>query len=137
MVDLRSVRTVSTFGSGYCQDARSWIWMPRYVEYSVSVDGENFTPVGKVDNTVEEQDYTIQTRDFVLRLSEGQVREGLREELRNHPLVAPGSRRRGLHLHRRDLGRVEKLRRVFFLRPAAFILIGRYLYKISCLSFST
>ena len=70
VVDLRSVRTVSTFGSGYCQDARSWIWMPRYVEYSVSVDGENFTPVGKVDNTVEEQDYTIQTRDFVLRLSE-------------------------------------------------------------------
>ena len=52
VVDLRSVRTVGTFGSGYCQDARSWIWMPRYVEYSVSVDGENFTPVGKVDNTM-------------------------------------------------------------------------------------
>ena len=70
VVDLRSVRTVSTFGSGYCQDARSWIWMPRYVEYSVSVDGENFTSVGRVDNTVGEQDYTIQARDFVLRLSE-------------------------------------------------------------------
>ena len=70
VVNLRGVREVSTFGSGYCQDARSWIWMPRYVEYSVSVDGENFTSVGRVDNTVGEQDYTIRTRDFVLRLSE-------------------------------------------------------------------
>lgn len=68
VVDLRGMREVRTFGSGYCQDARSWIWMPRYVEYSVSTDGEHFTPVGRVDNTVGEQDYTIQTRDFVLEL---------------------------------------------------------------------
>lgn len=68
VVDLRGVRKARTFGSGYCQDARSWIWMPRYVEYSVSTDGEHFTPVGRVDNTVGEQDYTIQTRDFVLEL---------------------------------------------------------------------
>ena len=40
VVDLRGMREVRTFGSGYCQDARSWIWMPRYVEYSVSTDGE-------------------------------------------------------------------------------------------------
>ena len=68
VVDMRGVRKARTFGSGYCQDARSWIWMPRYVEYSVSTDGEHFTPVGRVDNTVGEQDYTIQTRDFVLEL---------------------------------------------------------------------
>ena len=68
VVDLRGVRKARTFGSGYCQDARSWIWMPRYVEYSISTDGEHFTPVGRVDNTVGEQDYTIQTRDFVLEL---------------------------------------------------------------------
>ena len=68
VVDLRGVRKARTFGSGYCQDARSWIWMPRYVEYSISTDGEHFTPVGRVDNTVGEQDYTIQTRAFVLEL---------------------------------------------------------------------
>ena len=68
IVDLRGVREVSTFGSGYCQDARSWIWMPKYVEYSISMDGEKFIPAGRVDNTVDAQDYTIQTRDFVLEL---------------------------------------------------------------------
>ena len=68
VVDLRKEKTVTLVGSGYCQDARSWIWMPRYVEYAVSEDGQNFTVVGRVDNTVDEQDYTIQTRDFVLKL---------------------------------------------------------------------
>ena len=68
VVDLRKVRSVSTFGSGYCQDARSWIWMPRYVEYYVSEDGKEYTLAGRVDNTVDEQDYTIQVKDFVLKL---------------------------------------------------------------------
>ena len=68
VVDLRKVRRVSTFGSGYCQDARSWIWMPRYVEYYVSEDGKEYTLAGRVDNTVDEQDYTIQVKDFVLKL---------------------------------------------------------------------
>jgi predicted alpha-1,2-mannosidase len=68
VVDLRKERSVSLLGSGYCQDVRSWIWMPKYVEYAVSDDGQNFTVVGRVDNTVDEQDYTIQTKDFILRL---------------------------------------------------------------------
>lgn len=68
VIDLRGTRKISALGSGYCQDARSWIWMPRYVEYSVSEDGKNFTVVGRVDNTVDEQDYDIQTKDFVLNL---------------------------------------------------------------------
>lgn len=68
IIDLRSTRKIFSIGSGYCQDARSWIWMPRYVEYSVSEDGKNFTVVGRVENTVDEQDYEIQTEDFVLKL---------------------------------------------------------------------
>ena len=40
--------------------------MPRYVEFSVSADGVNFTPVGRLDNTVEEEDLTIQTWDAEL-----------------------------------------------------------------------
>ncbi len=63
VVDLRSVRSVSCIGSGYCQDARSWIWMPRWVEYSVSVDGKSFTPVARVENTVDERDMQLQIWD--------------------------------------------------------------------------
>ncbi len=68
VVDLRGERRVGSIGSGYCQDARSWIWMPVYVEYFVSDDGDNFTFAGRVDHDVDPQDYTIQTKDFVLEL---------------------------------------------------------------------
>ena len=73
IVDLRSEKSISSIGSGYCQDVRSWIWMPRYVEYSVSSDGKEFVPVGKVMNTVDSRDYDIQTKDFVLRIPDAPV----------------------------------------------------------------
>ena len=66
VLDLLEERPLSIVGAGFCQDARSWIWMPRYVEFSVSADGINFTPVGRLDNTVEEEDLTIQTWDAEL-----------------------------------------------------------------------
>ena len=40
--------------------------MPRYVEFSVSSDGINFTPAGRLDNTVDEEDMTIQVWDAEL-----------------------------------------------------------------------
>ncbi|MBQ9660549.1 MAG: GH92 family glycosyl hydrolase [Bacteroidales bacterium] len=63
VVDLRSVRHLSQVGAGFCQDARSWIWMPRYVEFSVSDDGEHFSPLARVDNTMDEQDYSVRIWD--------------------------------------------------------------------------
>ena len=63
VVDLRSVRHISRVGAGFCQDARSWIWMPRYVEFSVSQDGEHFTPLARVDNTMDERDYEVRIWD--------------------------------------------------------------------------
>ena len=40
--------------------------MLRYVEFSVSADGVNSTPVGRLDNTVDETDMTIQVWDAEL-----------------------------------------------------------------------
>lgn len=74
IVDLREVKQVNLIGSGYCQDVRSWIWMPKFVEYSVSEDGENYKKVGKIKNDVDEQDYNIQTKDFVMDLSKNPVK---------------------------------------------------------------
>ena len=44
------------------QDQKSWIWMPREVEYFVSNDGKYFRSVGKVKNYVadDEEDAVIQ-----------------------------------------------------------------------------
>ena len=63
ILDLLQERHLSVIGAGFCQDARSWIWMPRYVEFSISDDGVNFTTVGRLDTTVDPQDYVVQTWD--------------------------------------------------------------------------
>ena len=63
VVDLLSVRDIRSVCAGFCQDARSWIWMPRYVEFSVSQDGEHFTPLARVDNTMDERDYEVRIWD--------------------------------------------------------------------------
>lgn len=70
-VELLEPKELSEIGAGFCQDARSWIWMPRYVEFAVSADGKEFTPVGRVDNTVDPQDYEIQVHDLSVALPAG------------------------------------------------------------------
>ena len=74
VVEILDPRELHEIGAGFCQDARSWIWMPRYVEFSVSEDGENFVPVGRVDNTVDPQDYEIQVHDLSVPAPAGPVR---------------------------------------------------------------
>ena len=66
VVDLLGPRRLKTLGAGFCQDARSWIWMPRYVEFSTSEDGVNFTPAGRLENHIDERDYTVQVWDASL-----------------------------------------------------------------------
>ena len=68
VVELLEQKDIKEIGAGFCQDARSWIWMPRYVEFSVSEDGEHFVPVGRVDNTVDPQDYVVQVHDLSVRV---------------------------------------------------------------------
>ena len=69
VLDLLEERPLSIVGAGFCQDARSWIWMPKYVEFSVSSDGNTFTPAGRVENTVDERDMTIQVWDAELSVN--------------------------------------------------------------------
>lgn len=70
VVDLKAPRELTRLGAGFCQDARSWIWMPRYVEFSVSDDGENFKMVSRKENTVEEDDMKIQVWDCTADIKE-------------------------------------------------------------------
>ena len=71
VIDLREIKSVTQVGAGFCQDARSWIWMPRYVEFFVSNDGEHFKKLVHIDNTVGEQDMEVQTLDFVADVKDG------------------------------------------------------------------
>ena len=71
VVELLQPLELQEIGAGFCQDARSWIWMPRYVEFSVSEDGESFIPAGRVDNSVDPQDYVVQVHDLSVAVPEG------------------------------------------------------------------
>jgi len=47
VVDLKEMRTAKEISAGFLQDSRSWILMPREVEFLVSTDGQKFYPIGK------------------------------------------------------------------------------------------
>ncbi len=64
VVDLLSERALHRVGAGFCQDARSWIWMPREVEFYLSSDGENYILLRRMENRVDPRDYEVQIQDF-------------------------------------------------------------------------
>lgn len=65
IVDLGSATEINSIGAGFLQDAKSWIWMPKYAEFSTSADGVNFETFGIVYNGMEENDLTPKILDFV------------------------------------------------------------------------
>ncbi|MCM1291983.1 MAG: DUF4838 domain-containing protein [Bacteroides sp.] len=48
-IDLGSVQPVSYFDADFLQQLGAWVLQPRSVSYSVSTDGIDFRPVGKVE----------------------------------------------------------------------------------------
>lgn len=52
VVDLGSVQPINRLAAGFHQDARSWIMMPKCVEFWVSNDGQQFTLAATVGHTV-------------------------------------------------------------------------------------
>lgn len=68
VIDLGKLTQVSYLSVNFLQDVNSWIFMPAYVEYYSSNDGENFTPIGKVDNTIAEDNWDVTIKDFTLKI---------------------------------------------------------------------
>lgn len=68
VVDLREIRHISRIVSGFCQDARSWIWMPSEVVYSVSDDDVNYREVASIASPVDSRDMTVRIWDCTATL---------------------------------------------------------------------
>jgi len=68
VVNLGRTQRINYVAGGFLQEIRSWIFMPREVEFLISKDGQNFTSVGIIKNTVPEDDYTQQVKDFSLKI---------------------------------------------------------------------
>jgi hypothetical protein len=65
VLDLGSVQDVSSVGAGFLQDRGSWIWMPAYVEFALSMDGNSFGPAVTIANDVSEKREGVVIHDFV------------------------------------------------------------------------
>lgn len=55
IVDLGGKQRIKEISVGFHQEQKSWIWMPLYVEFYISDDGENFTQVGRIKNDIDEK----------------------------------------------------------------------------------
>ena len=53
VIDMQKSKEISEISSSYLQDSRSWILLPKEVEYFVSNDGINFTSVAKVGHDLD------------------------------------------------------------------------------------
>jgi predicted alpha-1,2-mannosidase len=79
IIDLKEPRQVTKLAAGFLQDIKSWIWMPRYVEFYTSMDGETYRFAGRVGHNVAEDDYTPQIHDLGVTITDdyGNVGSGV------------------------------------------------------------
>ena len=68
VVDLGSVKPVKRIAAGFLQDIDPWIWFPKYVEYSISEDGTNFTKIATINNDSPDNDYQALVKDFSAKI---------------------------------------------------------------------
>ncbi|MDD2595648.1 MAG: GH92 family glycosyl hydrolase [Bacteroidales bacterium] len=69
VIDMKEVKHITQVGAGFLQDIKSWIWMPRYVEFYTSADGKNYSFAGRIGHKVSEDDYTPQIHDMILTIT--------------------------------------------------------------------
>ena len=64
VIDLREVRDICLLGAGFCQDARSWIWMPSKVIFEASADGETWSGACSATTPAALDDMTVQIWNY-------------------------------------------------------------------------
>ena len=70
-VDLSEVQEINRLAGSFLQDQKSWIFMPKQVEFFVSNDGKNFKSIGVMNNTIsqETEDPVLHEFSFDKKLS--------------------------------------------------------------------
>lgn len=66
VVDLGSIKSVSSLSMGFLQDVKSWIWYPKQVTFAVSKDGSTFKPAGTATNNFPDDREGSFTQDFTI-----------------------------------------------------------------------
>lgn len=66
IVDLGESTEINSIRTNFLQEIKSWIWLPTFVQYSVSNDGTNFRNIGEVKNKIDEKKDGIFTEPFTI-----------------------------------------------------------------------
>ena len=74
VIDLGKIQNVSKLGAGFLQDIDSWIWMPRSVDFEVSLDGREFRLAGSLTSDVSEKQSGVVIKDFVKEIQPQKIR---------------------------------------------------------------
>ncbi len=73
VIDLQEVKDITEISARFLQDQRSWILMPTKVEYYISDDNVNFTSIGEIDTTndddIKPKDEKISIRGYRIKSS--------------------------------------------------------------------
>jgi len=64
VVDLGAMREITKVGAGFLQDSRSWIMMPREVDFFLSSDGKKFKHLVTIDHNVSDTDEQVQVKEL-------------------------------------------------------------------------
>ncbi len=74
VIDLGAETGVSMISAGFLQDQRSWIFMPEFVEVSVSLDGESYISSGQIKNDIPQDQEGVVIREFVFHPPDESIR---------------------------------------------------------------
>jgi predicted alpha-1,2-mannosidase len=74
VVDLGKTRQVSKLGAGFLQNVESWIWMPRSVDFEISIDGVRFVHALSLTHDISDKDYGAIIKDLVGAIRPQRVR---------------------------------------------------------------
>ena len=64
VIDLQREIELHKLGGGFLQNARSWIWMPRRIEFETSTDGVNYAKSADIITDVAPDDMREQIKDY-------------------------------------------------------------------------
>jgi len=68
VIDLGAIKQIGKISSGYLSDINSFIFLPESVEYSVSKNGKDFTPVEEIKNEINQNENSAFTKSFASSL---------------------------------------------------------------------
>jgi hypothetical protein len=74
VIDLGKPAVISSISADFLQEYKSWIWLPKNVDYSYSSDGSDFKALAKVENITSEKKPGVFTETFAAEFKPTEAR---------------------------------------------------------------